>query len=226
MEAPAQAGTDEPSGLQRRRNARGEGSRLAQEIVDGALALIARTGSPEAVTLRSVAREVGIAAPSIYAHFADRRAILQAVVIEVFEQLRQQLETAISGQTDPVERLIAGSTAYVWFGLENPGLYGTLFSRNLLGPGFDAPPEFPFEALPPVGGDGFALLVDGIRECVDAGMSSSTDVFADATAVWVSLHGTVSLWSTMCEGPWPNDHDFVRRLVMVLAHIDPEHQAR
>jgi hypothetical protein len=57
-------------------------------------------------------------------------------------------------------------------------------------------------------------------------LSSSTDVFADATAVWVALHGTVSLWSTMCDGPWPDDHDFVRRLVMVLAHIDPEHQAR
>ena len=215
-----------PTGALRRRNARGEGSRLAQEIVEGAVALIARTGSSEAVTLRSVAREVGIAAPSIYAHFADREAILQAVVMEVFEDLRQHLEDAISAHTDPVERLIAGSLAYVSFGLENPGLYGTLFSRENLQPGFEPPPKFPFEELPPVGGEGFALLVDGIRECVDAGVSSSTDVFADATAVWVALHGTISLWTTMCEGPWPGGHDFVRRLVMVLAHIDPDREGR
>lgn len=214
-----------PAASMRRRNARGEGSKLAQEIVDGALALIARTRSTEAVTLRSVAREVGIAAPSIYAHFADREAILRAVVIEVFEDLRRCLEEAISAETDPVERLMAGSLAYVSFGLENAGLYGTLFSRELLDPGFDPPPRFPFEELPPVGGEGFGLLVDGIRECVDAGVSSSTDVFADATAVWVALHGTVSLWTTICDGPWPGDHEFVRRLVMVLARIHQERWA-
>jgi AcrR family transcriptional regulator len=218
-------GNGSSTGATRRRNARGEGSRLAQEIVDGSMTLIARTGSSEAVTLRSVAREVGIAAPSIYAHFPDREAILQAVVIEVFEDLRQHLEDAISAQTDPVERLVAGSQAYVSFGLENPGLYGTLFSLERLGPGFDPPPQFPFRELPPVGGEGFALLVDSIRDCVDAGVSSSTDVFADATAVWVALHGTVSLWSTICGGPWPGDHDFVRRLVLVLARIDQDPHA-
>jgi AcrR family transcriptional regulator len=209
----------------RRRNARGEGSRLADEIVEGAMALIAREGGPQAVTLRSVAREVGISAPSIYAHFPDREAILQAVVVEVFEELRQRLEEAISAESDPVDRLVAGSRAYVAFGLENPGLYATLFSGERIGPEFGSPPKFPFDELPPVGGEGFALLVEGIRECVEAGVSSSTDVFADATAIWVALHGTVSLWSTLCGGPWPDDHDFVRRLVVVLAHIDPEHSA-
>jgi AcrR family transcriptional regulator len=210
----------------RQRNARGEGSRLAHEIIDGAIALIAQAGGPKAVTLRSVAREVGIAAPSIYAHFPDREAILQAVVIEVFEDLRRHLDEAISAQSDPVERLVAGSQAYVAFGLENPGLYGTLFSGERLGPDSGPPPQCPFEALPPVGGEGFALLVEGIRECVEAGLSSSKEAFADATAIWVALHGTVSLWSTMCGAPWSDDHDFVRRLVVALAHIDPEHSAR
>lgn len=214
------------SGSLRQRNARGEGSRLAQEIVEGALAVIRRAGGPQAVTLRSVAREVGIAAPSIYAHFADREAILQAVVVEVFEDLRQHLDEAISANSDPVERLVAGSRAYVSFGLENPGLYGTLFSGERFESDFGSPPQFPFEALPPVGGEGFSLLVEGIRECVHAGVSSSTEPFADATAIWVALHGTVSLWSTICGGPWPDDHDFVRRLVVVLAHIDPEHSTR
>ena len=60
---------------------RGQGNRLADDIVRGALAIIERTGSDEAVTLRAVAREVGIAAPSIYAHFADREAIIMAAVV-------------------------------------------------------------------------------------------------------------------------------------------------
>ena len=68
-----------PAAAQRAR----PGSRLTGEIVSSALALIERTGSDEAVTLRAVAREVGIAAPSIYAHFADRDAIVMAAVVRI-----------------------------------------------------------------------------------------------------------------------------------------------
>ena len=111
----------------RRRNPRGEGGRLSSEIIDGAIAIVTRTGSSEAVTLRSVAREVGIAAPSIYAHFPDRDAILAAVVLRVFDDLKDRIEEAMAPLADPVERLVAGCQAYVSFGLENPGRYQTLF---------------------------------------------------------------------------------------------------
>ncbi len=206
----------------RLRNPRGEGSRLASEIVEGALAIVTRTGSSEAVTLRSVAREVGIAAPSIYAHFPDREAILAAVVMKVFDDLRERIEEATASFTDPIDRLVAGTEAYVSFGLENPGAYGLLFTRTSLGHDFGSPPQFPFKELPPVGGEGFALLVESIRNCVEAGVSASTDVFADATAVWVALHGTISLWSSMCAGAWPDGAGFVRQLTLSLARILPD----
>ncbi len=134
------------------------------------------------------------------------------MVLKVFDDLRDGIEEALAPLSNPIERLVAGAQAYVSFGLENPGRYSILFAHAREWPGFEPPTQFPFEALPPVGGEGFALLVDSIRECVAAGVSTSTDVFADATAVWVALHGTVSLWSTLCQGPWPNGPDFVRRL--------------
>ena len=71
----------------RPRSARGQGARLAEDIVTAALELIEQHGSAEAVTLRAVARQAGIAAPSIYPHFADRDAILLAVVVRVFDEL-------------------------------------------------------------------------------------------------------------------------------------------
>lgn len=49
----------------RQRNRRGEGAHLRDEIIAGASAILERTGSEENLTLRAVAREVGIAAPSI-----------------------------------------------------------------------------------------------------------------------------------------------------------------
>src|SRR5580698_5190154 len=143
-----------PGPPRRQRNARGQGARLTEDIVSGALTLIERTGSDEAVTLRSVAREVGIAAPSIYAHFPDREAILRAVVLKVFDDLRDGIEEALAPLSDPIERLVAGAQAYVSFGLENPGRYSILFAHAREWPGFEPPTQFPFEALPPVGGEG------------------------------------------------------------------------
>ena len=58
------------------------------------------------------------------------------------------------------------------------------------------------------------------ERCLAAGRSASTDPFGDATAVWVGLHGMVSLWSTMCDFPWPERHEFVRRLVLRLAKVE------
>lgn len=206
--------------------------RLADEIVAGAQALIERAGSDDAVTLRSVAREVGIAAPSIYAHFPDREAILWAVVRRVFNELRMRVQAAGDKWDDPVERLVAGCEAYVEFGLSNPARYRVLFARQLPKPaGTEAIVPPTVELLMdgrslPVGGDAFALLVEGIQGCVAAGRSTSKDPFEDATAVWVALHGMVSLWSTMCDFPWPESQDrFIRRLVLALAHIEEDKPA-
>ncbi len=118
----------QPSAAVRRRhrNPRGQGARLTGDIVSGALALIERAGSAEAVTLRAVAREVGIAAPSIYAHFPNRDAVLMAVVARVFDELTEAIKKGQkSAGQDPAGRLIAGCAAYVAFGLEHPARYGS-----------------------------------------------------------------------------------------------------
>ena len=222
---PQSGALAQPSATIRRRhrNPRGQGARLTEDIVAGALALIERTGSVEAVTLRAVAREAGIAAPSIYAHFPDRDAVLMAVVVRIFDELTQAIEQGrkTAGQ-DPAGRLIAGCEAYVAFGLEHPARYGVLFSTQR--------PAAPDNAKPvPIGPDGrpapgfgaqsFALLVQAIQDCVTAGVSASTDVVADATAVWVALHGTVSLRAALPRFPWPDPAPFVRQLVLPLAQV-------
>jgi AcrR family transcriptional regulator len=198
--------------------------------VSGALALIERTGSAEAVTLRAVAREVGIAAPSIYAHFPDRDAVLAAVVVRIFDELTGAIEQGLkSAGQDPAGRLVAGCEAYVAFGLEHPARYGVLFSQQPVSQQEPAAPDYGQPV--PVGADGrptlefgaetFALLVQAIQDCVTAGFSASTDVVADATAVWVALHGTVSLRTALPQFPWPDPAAFVRRLVLSLAGVQP-----
>jgi AcrR family transcriptional regulator len=215
-------GDDAPVRALRRRNARGHGAELADDIVSGALRLIERTGSSEAVTLRAVAREVGIAAPSIYAHFADRAAIVMAVVTRIFEELRAAIEAGVASEDEPIERLVAGCQAYVRFGLTHPARYGVLFSEERIPDSLHCTPV-------PIGPDGrpilqfgaesFALLVDAL-EGVERGVSVSSDVVTSATAVWVAMHGTVSLGIALPEFPWPSEAPFVRQLVLALSGID------
>jgi AcrR family transcriptional regulator len=215
----------QPSAAVRRRhrNPRGQGARLTQDIVSGALALIERAGSAEAVTLRAVAREVGIAAPSIYAHFPDRDAVLMAVIARVFDELTEAIKKGQkSAGQDPAGRLVAGCEAYVAFGLEHPARYGVVFSTQR-----PATPDYPERV--PIGPDGrplleygaetFALLVQDIEDCVTAGVSASTDPVADATAVWVAMHGTVSLRTALPRFPWPDPAAFVRQFVLSLAQV-------
>ncbi len=221
-----------PPAAKRTRNARGQGGRLTEEIVTGALGLIEREGTDEAVTLRAVAREVGIAAPSIYPHFPDRAAIMLAVVARVFDELTETISRAVAvAGDDPVEQLVAGCEAYVAFGLERPARYRVLFSEDrssdsswrdyckpvALAPGASPVLEF--------GAESFALLVDSLSKCVAAGRSSSTDAFSDSTAIWVALHGTVSLNSATPGFPWPEPDGFVRRFVLLLGRIRPEQPA-
>ena len=207
----------------RQRNARGQGARLTEDIVTGALALIERSGSDEAVTLRAVAREVGISAPSIYPHFADRDAIVMAVVLRVFDELSAAIEQgSASARQDPVERLVAGCEAYVGYGLAHPARYGVLFSRpHGMPQEYCAPVPLGPEGRPVLefGAEAFALLVRGIEACAEAGVSASTDVVADSTAVWVALHGAVTLRTSLPGFPWPEPGTFVRHLVFSLARI-------
>jgi AcrR family transcriptional regulator len=57
------------------------------------------------ITLRAVACQVGITAPSIYPHFANPQEILNAILARAFEAMVERLRVAVQGDEDPVARL-------------------------------------------------------------------------------------------------------------------------
>lgn len=196
----------------RKRNPRGEGSRLREEIVDAAVQLIDE-GGPERVTLRGVARQAGISAPSIYDHFADRTEILATVLERFLGELEVHVRAAIDQHEDPVDRLLAGCEAYLTFSDQDPPRYAFLF-RYEASADTDIPREpAPGEAEP------FEVLVAGITDCVEAGRSASTDPWADACAVWSALHGYAGLRASVPDFPWPPHQEMLERIVRGLARI-------
>lgn len=206
----------------RTRNRRGEGGLLRDEIVAAAERILEREGDEAAITLRSVAREAGISAPSIYAHFADRDAIVEAVLDIAFERLRQLiLDTAGLLEDDPVGSLLAGCHAYVDFGVREPARYRVLFGRVREGrPELKAPLRL--QDVPPQWRhrlQAFEVLVDGLAACAAAGRSASTDPFADATTLWTAMHGAVMMRQFVPGFPWPPLSEAVDAIVLRIGRI-------
>ena len=194
----------------RARNPRGQGARLREEILQAAADLLDEHGTEQAITLRAVARRIGIAAPSIYAHFPDREAIVGAVVQDAFLALHAHLDDAQASGQDPVTRLRAICAAYLRFAAESPQRYGVMF-----GPIWTSAREQSAAAegsvvdgvlcLDELDSGAFDVLVTVLTDCVESGASHSTDLFTDATALWVALHGLAQLRSTATLFPWPPD---------------------
>jgi AcrR family transcriptional regulator len=191
-------------------NRRGEGARLRADIVAAARRLLERTGHEDALTLRAVAREAGIAAPSIYGHFADREQILDAVVAEVFAELEVTVRAAAAAEADPARRVGSVCRAYLDFAEGRPAGYRVLFGRFRRTANEEAP-----RAMADLAGAGaFGVLAEAVAAAraghsapsgTSAGTSFPPATTTDATALWVALHGYATLRSSVPVFPWPDE---------------------
>lgn len=133
--------------------------------------------------MRAVADAVGVSAPSIYLHFADKDELMLAVCESQFALFDEYVQAAAGGIADPVERVVARGRAYVRFGVEHPAHYRVLFMAETT-----APPTPDFLAR-----SGFARLLDDVTECIAAGRFPPADPLLLATGLWTVVHGATSL---------------------------------
>ena len=191
------------------RNRRGEGEQLREQLLDAAEAAIVESGDAGQLTLRGVARRLGIAAPSIYRHFPDVEHLKLAVVERAFQRFARERDQARRSLEDPAEALLAGCRAYCGFATANPGPYRFMFSYESPARGRQSP----------TGAAAFDALAASIRRCQEAGaMTRADDARAVAAQVWAALHGLILLRLNAPEFDWPESleamaTDAVARLV-------------
>ena len=198
--------------IRRRRADQGDGLRLKAEIVQAAIDLLTSTRSLDQVTMRAVARSVGIAAPSIYLHFADRDELVIAALTEANDRFAVALESADPGSRFGAKRrLHAVGMAVIVFASEQAGCYQILFSGLLPGEliGVDMTAELP---------SSFAVIYRvaaaslGHTGLVVAG-ALDADAMQVALQMWASLHGYVTLRTNMPGFPWPEPERALTALV-------------
>jgi AcrR family transcriptional regulator len=102
-----------------------------REIVATALRILEAEGR-DALTMRRLAGEIGMRAPSLYKHFPDKAAVEIALIEIGFTGMAEALEAALERDDDrngpPLERL---ATAYRRYALDHPHLYRLLTGEPL-----------------------------------------------------------------------------------------------
>ena len=165
------------------------------------------------LSLRAIARELALSAPAIYNHYADRDALVTALITDAYASLGDYQLAALETMppNDLRGRLRATGTAYRTWALEMPQRYQLIFGTPI--PGYQAPPD-----ILPVAGRSLRALVSVIDQLAAAHLLNTTGIpsvmpaalpmftvwqqhtgaqnpaaLTVAIAIWGRVHGLVSL---------------------------------
>lgn len=202
---------EEPAPPRRTPNPRGEGARLREELLDAADRLLSSGGAWAEISLRGVAREAGVAAPSVYAHFAQLEDLMLALAAEHQAGLEDAVvRAAARGAGRPAPdgaRLRAAARAYVRWGLTYPGAYTHLYGGPVMRT-LTREDDRAFSAS--------SVLLDTFAEAMGDLRPRPADPAQSALAVWTALHGLVTLRVGRPGHAWPGQE---RHTDAVLAAV-------
>lgn len=190
--------------LRRPRAPRGSGDRLRDEILDAATGLLLETGHAREVSIRSLARRVGVTPPSIYLHFADKDALLDAVCARYLENLGHEMRRVAGEHSSPVEVLRAQGLAYVRFATGTPELYriatmGEWRSGNTI--------DLALETA------AFKHIRDTVQALMDDGVYQPGDPTTVALELWAAAHGVAAMLIAKPHLPFGDAEAFADRVL-------------
>lgn len=157
---------------------------LREELLSHAEAALGRGGAQE-LSLRELAREIGVSHAAPRRHFADKQALLDALAEDGFTRLGSELEQAME-RAGPVfrDRFEALARAYVGFATEHAALLDVMFASKHR-PGAD---QSLIEAAHGASDTPLRL----IAEAQQTGAIADGDTARVATVLWATLQGLVA----------------------------------
>jgi AcrR family transcriptional regulator len=169
---------------------------VRQKILDAARALLLADGV-DGFSMRKLAARIGYTATGIYHHFADKQAVLRALLDADFRAFRKALGR-IGRVDDPVERIQRMGPEYIDFATRYPDHYRLVFMT---------PPTTVTETAITPGDpaeDAYAFVRQTVAEGLAAGRFRPEYADADELAqiIWGAIHGLVSLHIAKGNDPW------------------------
>ncbi len=152
----------------------------------------------ETISLRAVARDVGVSATSVYRHFPDKQSFIDALCIEGGKLLAEGQREAMKAEGGGQAGLDATGLFYVSFALENPTLF-RLMSK--------APPSD--TALGGVNDPAKQELISNVTSIMPDD-STSKEREVRAMHAWSVVHGITML---VLEGRLLNDEEMIKAVI-------------
>src|SRR5689334_9031334 len=91
------------------------------------------------LSLRAVARDLGMASSAVYRYFASRDELLTALIIDAYNSLGEAAEHAATLTTDPLGRFLRITTAVREWALADPHQWALIYGSPV--PGYQAPQD-------------------------------------------------------------------------------------
>jgi AcrR family transcriptional regulator len=153
---------------------------LREALVQAALRQAERDG-PEAISIKALAKQLGVSQPAPYRHFADREALLQAATAEAFRQFNAILGEAIRKPSKRSKLSRFAQTA-LDFGLRRNGIYRLMFASRIM-------------ACAPSRGELHVAARETLALLVEAFEAPAVGLLRErhALQIWAALHGVISL---------------------------------
>lgn len=89
------------------------------------------------ISLRGIARELGMTAPAIYNYFPKLDDLITALLVDAFGGHADAIENAMSAHQHPAEQFRAGLIAYRQWAIENPSNFQLIYGNPI--PAYEAP---------------------------------------------------------------------------------------
>jgi AcrR family transcriptional regulator len=180
------------AGSTRRRNVRGQGALLRDEILAAAIRVVDASQTANEVSLRSIAREAGIATMSLYGHFDSREELLAAVAELSWDQVGREITAQVQGGATPRDRLLLGCQAYVAFAQRFPLRYVLMVK---------------VDEITPSARQALLVVTRGLLASggMDPDSEPSVEAHRAAAALSVALHGVAMLHRTDTPHLWLSD---------------------
>jgi AcrR family transcriptional regulator len=161
-------------------------NQTAQQIAETALRILEDEG-PDKVTIRRVAREVGITPMAIYHYYPDRQTLLKSVTDAEFGKLLSFFE-ARQKRTSPKDRLPTIMDGYLDYAFARPRIFDYVFSTSREG-ARQFPEGFRNRQSPTLN-----PIADILEEAMQSGELKRDDVWEIALELWAHAHGFVTLY--------------------------------
>jgi AcrR family transcriptional regulator len=160
---------------------------LRAELLDTAITQLREVGADD-LSLRALARAIGVSQTAPYRHFADKGELLAAMATRGYRELLAALRQAgvVAGDC-PKDQLVAFAHAYVDYAANNPQLFKLMF-----GPAVQPATKYP--EVREASRETLQLVQEILHRGIEMGLFRGSDDLPYLTnAAWSSIYGLATL---------------------------------